>query len=564
MAHRSVPWSLAALVVVNGSGWFFQGTEDAGWNSGLYPGSPTGVAASAGDSNAFVTWTAPSNSGSSPITSYIVTASDGCAVQGAMTVFGSPPPTNVLFTGLNNGVAHTFTVTAVNSYGSGPPSLTSNFVTPSGTVPSWVSACSSQQYVLAHSDGVTWMPIDASRLAVSLTTGAAAAWAVMTANVDLWTLNAGYNQDVGISVDGTLVGWKESGGFAGTFSPNAATLQVVIPLAASTIYTAMLQWKTNRPDPGSIYAGAGPIAGAYSPTRLTVQLIPTASARVFSVSSTQQYRLAGSDGATWKQVDGTNLSLSFAPPTGRWDALITGNADLWTADAGYNQDLGIEFGSGLDTWKESGGFAGTYSPNAAFVEDRQDVLSGTTYTVTLLWKANRFDSGSIYAGAGPVGARFSPTTLTVVLVPSVPGVAVGGTTLQYRLDNSDGSTWQVMDAVQLQLSFNGAGSYQIGALADLWTSVATYNQDLGIMVSGGAYGAGTLVAWKESGGFAGTFSPNAVFVTTDLHLDSGVTYTVWVVWKTNRRPDTSSVIWAGAGPVATHFSPSWVTALQLS
>jgi len=34
------------------------------------------------------------------------------------------------------------------------------------------------------------------------------------------------------------------------------------------------QWKTNRPASGAtIYTGAGPIGSAYSPTRLTVQLI---------------------------------------------------------------------------------------------------------------------------------------------------------------------------------------------------------------------------------------------------------------------------------------------------
>ena len=73
------------------------------------------------------------------------------------------------------------------------------------------------------------------------------------------------------------------------------------------------------------------------------------------------------------------------------------------------------------------------------------------------------------------------------------------------------------------------------------------------MVSGGAYGTGTLVAWKESGGFAGTFSPNAAFVTTDLHLQAGVTYTVWVVWKANRAGPSN--IYAGAGPIGGAFSP---------
>jgi hypothetical protein len=45
---------------------------------------------------------------------------------------------------------------------------------------------------------------------------------------------------------------------------------------------------------------------------------------------------------------------------------------------------------------------------------------------------------------------------------------------------------------------------------DLWTANAGVNQDVGLMVSGVAYGTGgQVVVWKESGGFAGTFSSKA-------------------------------------------------------
>ena len=102
--------------------------------------------------------------------------------------------------------------------------------------------------------------------------------AVVGANADLWTNRTGYNQDIGIFVriDGgadTLVGWKESGGFAGVFSPNAAYVQTVVLLPAGHTYRFTLQWKTNRPEGNAtIAAGAGPIGPAYSPTSLTVQV----------------------------------------------------------------------------------------------------------------------------------------------------------------------------------------------------------------------------------------------------------------------------------------------------
>jgi hypothetical protein len=69
------------------------------------------------------------------------------------------------------------------------------------------------------------------------------------------------------------VGWKESGGFAGTFSPNAAFLQVEMSLVGGHTYVFKLMWKTNKPASGkTIFAGAGPLPSPVqiSPTRVTV------------------------------------------------------------------------------------------------------------------------------------------------------------------------------------------------------------------------------------------------------------------------------------------------------
>jgi hypothetical protein len=86
------------------------------------PGAPTGVSAAAGNGQAIITFTAPSNNGGAPITSYTVTSSGGQAASGS----SSP----VTVTGLTNGTAYTFTVTATNSAGTGAASSPSNSVTP--------------------------------------------------------------------------------------------------------------------------------------------------------------------------------------------------------------------------------------------------------------------------------------------------------------------------------------------------------------------------------------------------------------------------------------------------
>jgi uncharacterized protein YhjY with autotransporter beta-barrel domain len=91
----------------------------------IVPGAPTIGTATAGDASASVAFTAPANTGGAAITSYTVTSSPG-----GIIATGAASPINV--TGLANGTAYTFTVTASNSAGTGSASAASNSVTPIG------------------------------------------------------------------------------------------------------------------------------------------------------------------------------------------------------------------------------------------------------------------------------------------------------------------------------------------------------------------------------------------------------------------------------------------------
>jgi hypothetical protein len=91
------------------------------------PGAPTGVTATRGNARAVVTWAAPADNGSA-LTAYVVTPYVGNAARPAVTVGAGSTTTTV--TGLTNGTAYQFTVTAVNGPGPGPASARSTAVTP--------------------------------------------------------------------------------------------------------------------------------------------------------------------------------------------------------------------------------------------------------------------------------------------------------------------------------------------------------------------------------------------------------------------------------------------------
>lgn len=419
-----------------------------------------------------------------------------------------------------------------------------------------------KQASLVGSDGVTWQPIDPA-LSFSIKPPENQV-ALLSGNADLWTANSGVNQDLGImvSVGGgqdTLLFWKESGGFAGTFSPNAAYVQGSYSMQAGFTYVFKLVWKANHAAPGTaIFAGAGPIGNTFSPTRLTAQLVP---AGVSSAVITTQKQLAGSDGTTWTDIDATNLAVNFNGSLGT-SAVISANADLWTATSGINQDLGIFVTSPggapqLVAWKESGGSAGTFSPNAAFVQTVISTPSSLSYHVSVRWKTNVRASGStIVAGAGPINGRFSPTTLTVQLLNN-SAVDSARTTNQATLAGSNGSSWTALASLSVtRASSSSPAVAVVGANADLWTNSAGYNQDLGIFLSidGGA-DATLPVGWKESGGFAGVYSPNAAFAQAVVPLPPGHSYKFTLKWKTNR-PEGSATIASGAGPIGSQFSPT--------
>jgi uncharacterized protein YjdB len=92
------------------------------------PDAPVIGTVTAGNQQATVNFTAPANDGGSAITEYTVTSSPG-----GLTATGTDSP--ITITGLTNGTAYTFTVTAPNGVGTSATSSATVSVTPEPTAP---------------------------------------------------------------------------------------------------------------------------------------------------------------------------------------------------------------------------------------------------------------------------------------------------------------------------------------------------------------------------------------------------------------------------------------------
>ena len=129
---------LTVTGLINGTAYIFTVTAKNAIGTGLpslasssvtpttgvtMPGAPTIGTASAGNTQATVTFAAPASTGGSAITGYTVTSSPG-----ALAVTGAASP--LIVTGLTNGTAYTFAVTARNVIGTSLPSAATNSVTP--------------------------------------------------------------------------------------------------------------------------------------------------------------------------------------------------------------------------------------------------------------------------------------------------------------------------------------------------------------------------------------------------------------------------------------------------
>ncbi|WP_429941225.1 putative Ig domain-containing protein [Agrobacterium vitis] len=288
------------------------------------PDAPTIGTASAGDAQATVSFTAPASNGGAAITSYTVTASPGGA-----TATGSASPITV--TGLTNGTAYTFTVTATNSAGTGSASVASNSVTPSAVLQAPVANAVSETVAANSSANVITLNITggtASSVAVALAASHGTATASGTSITYMPT--AGYSGSDSFTYTATNA--------TGTSSPATVTITVTAPTlvlspSAGTLATGTVGAAYSQTI--AVSGGAEPydyefLSGSL-PAGLSVTSSGAAAARVLSGSPSA----AGTSNFTVKITDayGATVTASYsitinaaAPIANALTATVTANS----------------------------------------------------------------------------------------------------------------------------------------------------------------------------------------------------------------------------------------------
>ena len=118
-----------AAVLLNNAGLQpkFRGLTQKQFSESATPEPPSRVACFGIDKAAYITWSPSVFEGSTPITSYTITASNGRRTTISATQFMQK--TYIKFNGLTDGQSYTFTVSATNAQGTSAPSLPSHSIT---------------------------------------------------------------------------------------------------------------------------------------------------------------------------------------------------------------------------------------------------------------------------------------------------------------------------------------------------------------------------------------------------------------------------------------------------
>jgi putative cell wall-binding protein len=374
------------------------------------PGAPTGVVATRGNTQATVSWTAPASGGSS-ITGYTVSSSPG-----ALTCAWTSGPLTCTISGLTNGTAYTFTVTATNDVGTGASSAASNSVTPATVpdVPTDVVAAGGNA-----SASVNWdVPaFDGGSAITGYTVTSSPGGLTCTAATPTCTVTGLTN---GTAYTFTVTATNDVGTGASSAASNSVT-PATVPGAPTNVVAvggntqASVSWTAPAFDGGSAITGytvtssPGGLTCTTAATSCTVTGLTNGTAYTFTVTATNDVGTgaasAPSNSVTPATVPGATANV----------VAVRGNASaivFWTPPV----DVG---GSPITSYTVSGSPDGTCTTSLSFCVVT-GLTNGVGYTFTV--------SATNAAGTGPASEPSSQVTPATVPGAPTDVVATRGNT----------------------------------------------------------------------------------------------------------------------------------------
>ncbi|WPC40242.1 X2-like carbohydrate binding domain-containing protein [Clostridium sp. JS66] len=196
------------------------------------PETPTIGTAIAGDAQASVTFTVPTDDGGSSITGYTVTATPAGGVS-IKTASGTSSPITV--TGLTNGASYTFTVTATNGVGTSAASSASNSVTPAAITTEITSFDAIPSKIAGNAGSAIYA--NAAAVISTLPTSVTANSNTVTLPVSTWVDTDNYNPNALGSYTFTATLGTMPAGYANSEN-HTATVEVVVGAPALIVTAA--------------------------------------------------------------------------------------------------------------------------------------------------------------------------------------------------------------------------------------------------------------------------------------------------------------------------------------
>jgi hypothetical protein len=532
--------------------------------------APAGVVATPTNGAIALTWSAPTDTGGSTLTGYVVEQSTDGGITWTTAATTATPSTTL--TGLTNGTTYSYRVRANNSVGSGAASTvatTTPFTTPGSprnvvalagdmeVVLSWSAPTNSggsaiTGYVVQQSiNGTTWTTVDtpavASTVVTGLTNGATYSYRVFAVNAAVGNINA-------IATSGATASSivaaapKTTASAPQSLTPVAGDRQISLTWTAPVDNggVALTGYSVQRStDGGRTWTNA--LTTSPSALTATITGLTNGVAYVFRVSATNS---AGTGAAsTWvtsapvapptapasvaATASVSGASLNWAAPTDDGGAAIVGYRIEQSTDGGLTWGSTVQLGATVQAQSlrkrnlDNAGLSTATSLQLSGLQaGRSYIFRVQAYSVV---GVSPWNQAAVTAGLPPTtpGAPQVTPSLTSTVVTWTPSTAAGAPTYTVQRSADGGRTWTTV-------STTSATSFTDNGL----TSGTPYSYRVIAEYAGMTSSASVVTATK-------TLSPPVVVPAPVVDLPSP-TFEIKLVLRADMVPTSRNLVVTGA------------------